>query len=230
LEEINKNGKVFNFHHIISTDEQSLPTTVSLYIGSKGTRAGFHQDYRDNIIVVTEGKKSVHLCDPYYTSCLYPFYGLPDKSKVRPETFEPKKFPKMAQATFLTGMLERGDLLFIPRGWWHTLRAFEPTMMLNFFYGAPLTKRDLKFMYKSMGMAHKSLVQMVFIWLFFKTMLNLVLKKPPLYGLSVWYAPGTQSAINLYNVINIFYSKIINKCFKGKKNNFTPIQWPFYYN
>lgn len=230
LEEINSRGKAVNFQDIVSSEENSPTPTENLYIGSVGTRAGFHQDYRDNLIVIIEGKKSVHLCAPYYTSCLYPFYGLPDKSKVRPETFEPKKFPKMSGATFLKGMLEQGDILFIPRGWWHTLRAFEPTVMLNYFYGIRLTKEELEFMYKPMGLTYGIGVKLVFIWLFLKTIWNLFLKRDPLYGLSVWYSPGTQAAINIYNSTRIFSHKIKIKLFRKKIIEFKPIQWPFYYN
>ena len=44
-----------------------------------------------------------------------------------------------------------GDLLFIPRGWWHTLIALTPTVMLNHWHGEPLTAAQVRHMYRGMG-------------------------------------------------------------------------------
>lgn len=223
------NGQVaFNFDDIVLPPPNSEPSTTNLWIGSAGTRAGFHQDDRNNFIVILEGKKLVYLASPYYTSSLYPFPGIPDKSQVAPENYDPKLFPNMSKVTFLKGVIEKGDILFLPRGWWHTLKAHEPTMMLNYWYGSPLTKDEFKLMYDSLDFKYKLAVKKEFIRIFFKTCKNIFSNKSPIAGLSVWYTPGTEAAINMVNWFRKYKYYFLQKLRK-KPVPITFVERPFYY-
>lgn len=227
---INEKGDAFNFEDLISKEEIEPKLYENFYIGSTGTRAGFHQDDRDNIILVTEGQKSVHLCSPYYTSCLYPYPNLPEKSQVRPEDFDPHLFPKMAEATFLKGILNEKDMLFIPRGWWHTLRSHKPTIMLNWFYGPRFTKQEVNLMYKSMGLKYRFSKISAFISAFAKASLNLLLRRDTLHGLSVWYSPGTMCAVELHNFIAKIINNLCKSILRTRKICLTPAKVPYYYD
>jgi lysine-specific demethylase 8 len=70
---------------------------------------------------------------------LYPFEDNPTKSRIDPEQPDVAAFPRVARATFFKGTLEAGDVLYIPRGWWHFLAAPGPSVSLNCWFGTPLT-------------------------------------------------------------------------------------------
>jgi hypothetical protein len=188
-----------HFDEILRGPRYDDPSDLNLWIGSCGTRAGFHQDDRNNFVVQIEGRKRVYLGAPSFTPCFYPFPGLPDKSQVAPERYEPDRFPLLRHATILHGEIRPTDVLFIPRGWWHTLRSLEPNIMLNRWHGNPLTKRDFDYMYQAMPWHYQVEKMFSYARCFAKTSANLLRDRHPLDGLSVWYSPGTQAAVDLAN-------------------------------
>ena len=46
------------------------------------------------------------------------------------------QFPRFERARGLVGVLNAGDIAFIPRVWWHQLRSFDgESISMNFWYG-----------------------------------------------------------------------------------------------
>jgi hypothetical protein len=107
---------------------------VSLWIGAQ-TKSGLHYDLTDNLLVQIDGTKHAILVAPEESRALYPFADSPTKSRVDPERPDLAAFPRLSRATFLTGTLNPGDILFIPRGWWHYLSAPGPSVSMNCWYG-----------------------------------------------------------------------------------------------
>jgi Cupin superfamily protein len=93
-------------------------TTVNLYAGW-GTQKGFdlHWDPQDTMILQASGRKRWEI---YRPTRLNP---LPWEAE---ETLPPTEEPIWA------GVLEDGDVIYIPRGWWHVaLPLDEPSLHLN---------------------------------------------------------------------------------------------------
>jgi Cupin-like domain len=118
------------------------PVFVKLWFGAK-TRSGLHFDPRDNLFTQIYGRKRVYLVAPADNGRIYPFPSDITKSQVDPTRDHDPDRPRFDGATVHEGLLEPGDVLFIPRGWWHHICAEDASISLNCFYGEPMTAGDL---------------------------------------------------------------------------------------
>jgi Cupin-like domain len=114
---------------------------INLWVGAK-TRSGLHYDPMDNYLIQIYGAKEAILAPPSARRWLYPFSDNIAKSRVDPEELDLTRFPKAARVVFSTGTLQPGDLLYIPRGWWHFLRAPEQSISLNLWHEPALSLAD----------------------------------------------------------------------------------------
>ncbi len=114
---------------------------VNLWVGAK-TRSGLHYDPMDNYLIQIYGEKAAILAPPGDRRKLYPFPDNVAKSRVDPEDPDLERFPKAERVVFSIGTLNPGDLLYIPRGWWHFLRAPHQSISLNLWHEPALSIRD----------------------------------------------------------------------------------------
>lgn len=117
------------------------PTDTRLWIGSAGTCSGLHSDLKDNVFAQIQGHKRVFLVPFRQTHLVYPFLDNIVNSQVDPEHPRPERFPRFARADVLSCVVGSGDVLFIPRGWWHYLRSESPSISINHWFGAPIPAR-----------------------------------------------------------------------------------------
>jgi ribosomal protein L16 Arg81 hydroxylase len=112
------------------------PSTVRLWFGPGGTRTPLHYDDKNNLIVQVAGRKRVFLYSPLYSETMRqtrPWYAHHDIADG--DTLWNKALPKTSAAELV---LEPGDALFIPVGWWHAIEALEVSMTLAFVdFGVP---------------------------------------------------------------------------------------------
>jgi len=127
----------YNFSNI--TPHLSYPVDTRLWIGSANTCSGLHTDLKDNIFAQVIGQKKVFLVPANQTHLVYPFIDNIVNSQVNPEQYEPDKFPKFASATVYSTVVKPGDILSIPRGWWHYLRSESPSISINHWFGKPVS-------------------------------------------------------------------------------------------
>src|SRR4029077_1058107 len=69
------------------------------------------------------------------THLVYPFVDNIVNSRVDPEHLDPERFPRFGSASVLDCVVGPGDVLFIPRGWWHYLRSESPSISINHWFG-----------------------------------------------------------------------------------------------
>lgn len=110
---------------------------VAFWMGAR-TRSGLHYDYLDNFFVQVHGGKKAILADPKESRLLYPFPDNHTKSSIAPETPDVEAHPRLKRATLWEATLEPGDILFIPKGWWHYLASTESSISLSYWHGTPL--------------------------------------------------------------------------------------------
>lgn len=106
------------------------------WIGPAGTVAGFHIDWIQNILAQIHGTKKVSLVPPHQSAGMYPSrkYDLRSTlSAIEPTRWDPARHPLFAQVQPLETTLEAGQMLFIPRGWWHRVEALTPSISVNTF-------------------------------------------------------------------------------------------------
>jgi mannose-6-phosphate isomerase-like protein (cupin superfamily) len=117
-----------------------------------------HHDFEDNLYAVVEGRKRFLLYPPQAARALYtrgtvvavepngrivyaPGESMPHLSRLDPENVDPARFPLFAEARASAReiLLESGDLLFVPAGWFHrvTSESEGRHIALSFFAHTP---------------------------------------------------------------------------------------------
>lgn len=108
----------------------------SAWIGPSGTISGLHWDTSSNLLVQLKGKKLLLLASPKYKKEMYINRKFDDgavSSKVDINNFDEAKFPKFKNVDFFSFILEPGDAIYIPKGWWHYVKSLESSISVNNF-------------------------------------------------------------------------------------------------
>ncbi|NXC44193.1 HBAP1 protein, partial [Penelope pileata] len=109
----------------------------TLWIGSEGANTPCHLDsYGCNLVLQVQGRKRWHLFPPGDTSFLYPT-RIPYEessvfSKVNVANPDLKRFPDFRNTTAHVVTLTPGQVLLVPRHWWHYVESIDPiTVSIN---------------------------------------------------------------------------------------------------
>jgi len=103
------------------------------WIGPAGTRTPLHCDYDDNIFTQIWGSKRIFLAPPHHDEFLYPseanaiLFGSP----FDPEAPDFEAFPLARQATMIELLVQPGDMLYVPAGWYHQVSALAFSLSSN---------------------------------------------------------------------------------------------------
>jgi hypothetical protein len=111
------------------------------WLGPVGTMTPLHCDYDDNIFAQIWGSKRIILSPAHHDEFLYPreanaiLFGSP----FDPEAPDYERFPLARQATMIEVIVHPGDLLYVPAGWYHQVRALTFSLSSNrWARGVPL--------------------------------------------------------------------------------------------
>jgi hypothetical protein len=104
-----------------------------IWIGPAGTFTPLHHDLTNNLLVQVVGRKRVVLAAASETPNLYNdshvFSRIPD---VTDPAIDLSAFPRLADVTFHEVVLQPGEILYIPIGWWHQVEALDFSVSLTF--------------------------------------------------------------------------------------------------
>lgn len=100
------------------------------WIGPGGTITPTHHDLTNNFMAQITGRKRVHLVDGLQVANLYNHIHV--YSEVDLENVDYDRFPLMRNVEILCHDLMPGELLFLPVGWWHHVRALDFSMTVTF--------------------------------------------------------------------------------------------------
>lgn len=135
-----------SLEHDVRFEEFTGPAaepTDNLWIGSAGTKTSLHFDYQHGILAQVFGTKRLLLIAPEHSRYLHVLPGIIQKSQVDAEAPDLKLYQKYAKAKVFEGVIEPGDAIFIPRGWWHMVRALSASISVNHFFGPKLATSRL---------------------------------------------------------------------------------------
>ncbi|XP_007227984.3 HSPB1-associated protein 1 homolog isoform X3 [Astyanax mexicanus] len=109
----------------------------TLWIGTNGANTPCHLDtYGYNLVFQIQGRKRWHLFPPDDADCLYPTRIPYEESSVfsRVSIIKPDlcQFPAFRRARAHVATLQPGQVLFVPRHWWHYVESVDPvTVSVN---------------------------------------------------------------------------------------------------
>ncbi|MCU0713839.1 MAG: cupin-like domain-containing protein [Pirellula sp.] len=85
------------------------------WLGPAGTVTGYHIDWGDNILAQVQGRKCIHLVSPDESDKMY----------------VSKKFDQGTAISKVDLENYDGEMLFIPRGWWHHVRSLDKSISVS---------------------------------------------------------------------------------------------------
>ncbi|GLB35067.1 putative cupin-like domain containing protein [Lyophyllum shimeji] len=130
-------------------EEQLL---INMWLGPQGTVSPAHTDPYYNLFVQVVGRKTVWLAPPNMTSFMYPYSStdafhnaaanseepsMSNTSRVDVFSVETDEFPEFWNTVVpeaKMAILEPGDLLYIPPGWWHAMRSEETSFSVSLWF------------------------------------------------------------------------------------------------
>lgn len=116
---------------------------TTLFVSGPGSVRLTHS-HESVLLVQIEGRKIMTFASPDQAEQLYvkhckngKDYKENDKSCVSPVNIrnpDLEKFPEFKNAHLMQVLIEPGDIIFIPEGWFHEVRALDNSVSLSFFY------------------------------------------------------------------------------------------------
>ncbi|XP_029936337.1 HSPB1-associated protein 1 homolog [Myripristis murdjan] len=109
----------------------------TLWIGTEGANTPCHLDsYGCNLVLQVQGRKRWHLFPPEDAANLYPTRIPYEESSVfsQVDVLKPdlKRFPAFRRARHHAVTLQPGQVLYVPRHWWHYVESVDPvTVSVN---------------------------------------------------------------------------------------------------
>lgn len=121
-----------DFDELILRAEPLVST--NLWFAAAGHLTPLHYDVYDNFLNQIIGRKKVTLFPPSDKEYLC------SSSESMVNLFEPdhERFPQFQRATPIEFILEPGDTLYQPAGWFHQIESLDVTVSVNFFFGSKL--------------------------------------------------------------------------------------------
>ncbi|PRP73784.1 hypothetical protein PROFUN_16624 [Planoprotostelium fungivorum] len=111
---------------------------VNGWLGPAGTVSPLHKDPYHNLFAQVVGRKYMRLYPPSEMKKLYPFNNfstLRNTSRVEdPENHDETRYPLFAEAKYVECTVEEGELLFVPKGWWHHVRSLDVSFSVSFWW------------------------------------------------------------------------------------------------
>jgi hypothetical protein len=103
------------------------------WLGPARTVTPLHCDYDDNIFAQVLGTKRIFLAPPHHDAYLYTrqanpvLYG----AAFDPEQPDFERFPLARQAALVECIVQPGEMLYVPAGWYHQVRALTFSLSAN---------------------------------------------------------------------------------------------------
>lgn len=113
----------------------SIDPTIKSWIGPKNTISTMHTDDKHNFLCQVMGEKLIILASPDSAENLHLYDGLLNNtSQVDPENLNLIDFPLSATVKFYKLILRPGEMLYLPKLWFHYVRSLTPSISVSFWF------------------------------------------------------------------------------------------------
>ncbi|CAL0300599.1 unnamed protein product [Lupinus luteus] len=131
--------------------EEKELSSINLWMNNAQARSSTHYDPHHNILCIVCGRKQVVLWPPSSSPSLYPrpIYGeASNHSSVALENPDYSIYPRAERSINFAQkvVLEAGDALFIPEGWFHQVDSDDLTIAINFWWKSNIMSSMLEHM------------------------------------------------------------------------------------
>ncbi len=114
-------------------DAEAATPHGMMWIGPAGTVTSLHHDLTNNFIAQIVGRKRVKLAPAAEVGKLYNerhvFSAIPD---LEDSNINPKSYPRLEGLRIYDVLLEPGEILFMPLGWWHQVKSLDFSVTITF--------------------------------------------------------------------------------------------------
>ncbi|XP_059609099.1 bifunctional peptidase and arginyl-hydroxylase JMJD5 isoform X2 [Phlebotomus argentipes] len=133
IPELKEDIRIPDYCHIGSPETE---VEVKMWFGPCGTVSPLHFDKKHNLLAQVVGRKRILLAHPQDSDAVYPYSGemLSNTSQVDLESIDEARFPRTKQISFCEVFLKSGEVLYIPPGWWHHVRAISNSISISFWW------------------------------------------------------------------------------------------------
>jgi len=111
-------------------DPESTAARLFLWFGPAGTVTPLHHDAMNVLLAQVSGRKKVTLIPSFQTHLVYNHLGV--YSEVDCEAPDYDRYPLFRKVFRQEVVLEPGEALFIPVGWWHHVRSLDVSISVSF--------------------------------------------------------------------------------------------------
>ena len=124
-------------------------TNPTCYLGAGKQATPMHFDPAENLLCVVEGAKELTLFHPADSEHLYPV-GERNTAVVYShinfcDDAPPHIFPELERTTPRAARVERGDMLYLPCGWWHAVRGSnDRNLSINYWFALHPDKAEAR--------------------------------------------------------------------------------------
>ena len=114
-------------------DRHTASAHGMMWIGPAGTVTSLHHDLTNNFIAQVVGRKCVKLAPAADVGKLYNsrhvFSEVPD---LEDPGVDLARYPRLAELRLYDVLLQPGEILFVPLGWWHQVKSLDFSVTITF--------------------------------------------------------------------------------------------------
>ncbi|WHP07469.1 MULTISPECIES: cupin-like domain-containing protein [Acinetobacter] len=114
------------------TDHTQMTDRSFIWFGPKGAFTPLHHDLTNNVLVQVYGRKKVTLIPALQVAHLYNDVAVFSKIADPHAVNLVESFPEFAQSSRIECVLNEGEALFIPLGWWHCVESLDVSISVSF--------------------------------------------------------------------------------------------------
>lgn len=119
-----------NFHNY--TDHSQVFERSFIWFGPKGAFTPLHHDLTNNFLVQIYGRKKVTLIPAMQVPHLYNDVAVFSQIADPHQPHITEQFPDLKHCSKIECILNQGDSLFIPIGWWHCVESLDVSISVSF--------------------------------------------------------------------------------------------------
>lgn len=104
-----------------------------MWIGPAGTVTSLHHDLTNNFIAQVVGRKRVRLAPAAEVGKLYNHqHVFSEIADLEDPGIDGARYPRLTELRFYDVVLEPGEILFMPLGWWHQVKSMDFSVTITF--------------------------------------------------------------------------------------------------